>query len=85
MRRQGRRPIGGADPGERDRQRTRSRLRFRPALADGIRLTRDRVDELIASAERVLTAGGLGKPPDVLLCEPVGSCTDMADAAPRLV
>jgi Ni2+-binding GTPase involved in maturation of urease and hydrogenase len=37
-----------------------------------------RFDELIASAERVLTAGGQGRPPDVLLCEPVGSCTDMA-------
>ncbi|MGC4047681.1 MAG: GTP-binding protein [Armatimonas sp.] len=30
-------------------------------------------DDLIASAEQVLQTG-----PDVLLCEPVGSCTDMA-------
>lgn len=32
-----------------------------------------RFDDLIASAERVMETG-----PDVLLCEPVGSCTDMA-------
>jgi hypothetical protein len=32
-----------------------------------------RFDDLITSAERIMETG-----PDVLLCEPVGSCTDMA-------
>jgi hypothetical protein len=37
-----------------------------------------RFDDLILSAERVLTNTEGRTPPDVLLCEPVGSCTDMA-------